>query len=121
MTTESETAAAPARKPPTKQPPTRAPNSPTPPAPPPAVATAPPSSPLIPVATLRFLHNLKIDVPGKQATGGVSASSPGAEPVTRIFFDPRLRHHRIEHTKAGGNKPQVMYLPEGICTWEPLS
>ena len=120
MTTESDPAAPPARKPPTKQPSTRAASAPAPASPPPAAAPAP-TSPLIPVATLRFLHNLKIDVPGKAATGGVSASSPGAEPATRIFFDPRLRHHRVEHTKAGAKKPQVMYLPEAICTWEPLS
>lgn len=124
MTTESEPAAPPPKKTAATKaaPPTRAPSSPPPAPAPPAVASGPaPTSPLIQVAKLRFLHNLKIDVPGKSATGGVAASAPGAEPVTRIAFDPRLRHHRIEHVKAGAKKPEVMYVPEAICTWEPLS
>jgi hypothetical protein len=83
--------------------------------------TAPSRPELIPVRELKFRQGFAVDVPGKNAVSGVRATDPSSGAYWRLFYDPRIRHHRIEHYAPGDGdrKPRVMYVPESWCTWEP--
>lgn len=75
---------------------------------------------LLPVASLTFKSDCRPDLPGKAAAGGLRATEPGPGPHHRLWFDPRLRHHRIEWFAAGETEPKVRYVPaEIVLTWEP--
>lgn len=80
---------------------------------------------LIPVASITFRTGTMVDLPGpnKATAGGLRATSPGDQQYWRIYYDPRLRHHRVEYYAPGKGerKPVVRYIPEGWCSWEPAS
>ena len=84
-----------------------------------------PASPLIPVRSLTFQTDNRVDLPAqdqKQLTS-IRASEPSPKKFIRIFYDARLRHHRVEVFEPGpdpGRRPvHVRYIPEGWCSWEP--
>jgi pyruvate/2-oxoacid:ferredoxin oxidoreductase beta subunit len=82
-------------------------------------------SPLIPVKSITFRTHLLVDLHGrnKATASGLKATEPSDQEYWRIWYDPRLRHHRVEYYKPGkgDRKPEVRYIPESWCSWEPVS
>jgi len=78
---------------------------------------------LIPVREIKFRQGIVVDVPGKSAVSGLRTTDPSRQQYWRIFYDPRIRHHRIEHYApgVGERKPRVVYVPEAWASWEPAS
>ncbi len=84
------------------------------------VAEKPAPTPLIPVRDLKFRNGMMVDLPGKNAVSGLRSSEPSAQAYWRIFYDPRLRHHRIEYYPPGAkSKPEVAFIPETWASWSP--
>lgn len=80
---------------------------------------------MVPVKSITFRTGLMVDIAGGKSTAsGLRASEPSDQQFWRIYFDPRLRHHRVEHYMPGkGERPPttIRYIPEGWCTWEAAS
>lgn len=86
-------------------------------------------SPLIPVASITFRQgsgSITVDLPGKVGASGLTATPAdkvGKGQYWRIWYDPRLHHHRVEYFEPAGEgerKPRVRYVPAEWCSWEPL-
>lgn len=79
-------------------------------------------APLIPVKSITFLNGMVVDLPGKSTCSGLTATAErtGNQQAWRISYDPRLRHHKVEFFKPGKDVPQVRYIPDHWCSWEPV-
>lgn len=78
---------------------------------------------LIPVKSITFRNGMTVDLPGKPSSSGLTATDDRKDnqQAWKIFYDPRLRHHRVEFFKPGKTVPMVRMVPDGWCSWEPIA
>ncbi len=86
----------------------------------PATTAAPSRPDLIPVKEITFRQGFVINCGGtKNASAGLKSTDPIQGEHWRLFYDPRIRHHRIEYFAPGAKTPVVRYVPDSWCSWVP--